>query len=135
MVKALAPVDGKAIVYIMRPGTLGFALMMRLDCDSFLVGWVGVKSYLYTIIPPGDHVFKARSENEYDLKVILEPGKIYYLEEDAKMGILYARTKLKQLSEEDGRKALAKCGLSGHNRYPSFPNSKDVERSPPKDER
>jgi hypothetical protein len=129
----LSPIPGKAIVYIVRPTIMGFAVPMRLDCDSFQVGWIGAKSFLYTILDSGEHTFKALSENEFHLKVNLEAGKIYYMEQQVKMGIMYARTKLKLLTDEAGKKELSKCGLSNHNQYPKFPLSKDVESSPPAD--
>jgi hypothetical protein len=127
----LAPIPGKAIVYIIRPSIEAFAIMMRLDVDSFQVGWIGIKSYLYTILDPGQHVFVARSENESDLTVTLEAGKVYFFEQGTRMGFAYAGVKLSPLTEEKGRKYLRKCGLSKSNRYPNMPLSKDVEREPP----
>jgi hypothetical protein len=37
------------------------------------------------------------------------------------------------LDPEEGKKHLSKCKLSKQNRYPLFPKSKDVEKSPPSD--
>jgi hypothetical protein len=125
------PIPDSAIVYIIRPSIVAMAVPMRLDCDSFQVGWVGIKSYLYTILPPGDHVFKAKSENESDLKLTLEAGKIYFINQEPRMGFAYARVKLKPLTEEEGRKYLKKCGLSKHNQYPLYPLSTTVENEPP----
>jgi hypothetical protein len=129
--KNLVPDSGKAIVYIVRPTIMAFAVPMRLDVDSFQVGWISTKTYLYTMLDPGEHTFISLSENEFHLKVNLEAGKIYYLEQEIRMGILYARTKLRLLNDEMGKKELCKCSTSGHNRYPLFPLSKDVEKSPP----
>jgi uncharacterized protein DUF2846 len=131
--KNLVPPPGKAIIYIVRPTIMAFAVPMRLDCDSFQVGWISAKTYLYTILDSGEHTLKSLSENEFHLKVNLEAGKIYYIEQEIRMGILYARTKLKLLNDETGRKELGKCSISGHNTYPNFPLSKDVEKSPPTD--
>ena len=103
------------------------AIPLKLDCDSFEVGWIHSKTYLFTIVNPGEHIFKASSENEFSLKVQLEPGKIYYLDQEARMGVMYARTKLKMLNAEDGKRYLLKCTISKHNRYPQFPKSKDHE--------
>lgn len=129
--KSLVPAPDKALVYIVRPTIMAFAVPMRLDCDSFQVGWINAKTYLYTMIDPGEHTFISLSENEFHLKVNLEAGKIYYIEQEIRMGLLYARTKLKLLNDEAGKKELTKCSISGHNRYPLFPLSKDVEKSPP----
>jgi hypothetical protein len=129
--KSLVPLPGKALVYIVRPTIMAFAVPMRLDCDSFQVGWINAKTYLYTMIDPGEHIFISLSENEFHLKVNLEADKTYYIEQEIRMGLLYARTKLRLVGDEVGKKELGKCNISGHNRYPSFPLSKDVEKSPP----
>ena len=129
--KNLAPLEGKAIVYIVRTGSMGMAIPFRLDCDSLLVGWIAYKTYLYTVLDTGEHLFKAQSENEFNLKVTLEGGKIYFLEQQSRMGIMYARTKLKILSEDEGRKSLSKCTLSKHNRYPQVILSRDYGQSSP----
>ncbi len=128
--KSLTPIDGKAIVYIIRPSSMAFAIPFRLDCDTFNVGWVAAKTYLYTILDTGMHLFRAQSENESDLNVHLESGKIYYIEQDARMGIMYARTKIKLISDDQGKKYLSKCMVSKHNRYPNFPLAKDEAQSP-----
>jgi hypothetical protein len=127
--KNLPAIPDKSIVFIVRTGTLGMAIPLKLDCDSFEVGWIHSKTYLFTVINPGEHIFKASSENEFTLKVELEPGKIYYLDQEAKMGFAYARTKLKMLDPEIGKKDLMKCTISKHNRYPQYPKSKEIERT------
>jgi hypothetical protein len=131
--KHLAPAEGKALVFIVRPTIMAFAIPMRVDCDSFQVGWISAKTFLYTMLDPGSHTLKALAENEFHLDINLEAGKTYYFEEQIKMGFAYARTKLKQLDEEEGKKKLDKCSISGTNRYPNFPLSRDIEKTPPKD--
>jgi hypothetical protein len=123
-IRNLTPIPGKSIVYVIRKSLYGMAIPLKLDCDSFEVGWIHSKTYMFTIVNPGEHIFKATSENEFTLAVTLEPGKIYYFEQEAKMGFAYAATKIKMLNDEDGRKYLLKCSLSKHNRYPSYPKSK-----------
>ena len=128
--KSLAPIPDKAIIFIVRTSLFGMAIPLKLDCDSFEVGWIHSKTYLFTIVDSGEHVFKASSENEFTLKVNLEPGKIYYFDQEAKMGAAYAGAKIKMLDEEDGKKYLLKCSLSKHNRYPLYPKSKKAEKDP-----
>lgn len=128
--KSLSSIPDKSIVYIVRTSLFGMAIPLKLDCDSFEVGWIHSKTYLFTILNPGDHIFKASSENEFTLKVSLEPGKIYYFDQEAKMGAAYAGTKIKMINEEDGKKYLLKCSLSKHNRYPLYPKSKKTEKDP-----
>ncbi|HMG81396.1 MAG TPA: hypothetical protein VK559_00040 [Ferruginibacter sp.] len=122
--KKFAPIQGKAIVYILRPSIYAYAVPMKLECDTFLVGWVAPKTYLYTILDSGTYLFKASSEDEFDMQLTLQPGKIYYLAEEAVMGVMYARTKLSLLTEEEGKKYLTKCMVSKSNTYPVFAREK-----------
>ena len=131
-VKNILPDPGKAVVYFLRPSIYAFTIPMRVDVDSFQVGWLPTKAFLYTMLDAGSHNFSSRSENEFHLQLQLEAGKVYYLEVDAKMGWIYARTKMKVIADELGKKELTKCGLSSSNRYPEFPLSRNMEKSPPK---
>jgi hypothetical protein len=111
------PIDGKAIVYIIRSSSFGALIKMNVDCDSVHIGSTKAKRYIYTVITPGKHSFVSRSENDYTLDLDTEAGKIYYIKQEPKMGVLYAETKLEVLNEEDGKKYLAKCKLSKDNVY------------------
>jgi hypothetical protein len=126
LAKNFTPSPGKAIVYIIRPSIMAAAIEMRLDCDSFFVGWINPKTYLFTVLDSGDHTFIAKSENKSTLKIHLDGGQKYYLEQDAKMGIMYARTKLRIITPEEGIKYLSKYLISRQNNYPLFTYSTNV---------
>jgi hypothetical protein len=115
--KNLSTINDKAIVYIIRSTEFGFLVKMNIDCDSVHIGSTLAKKYIYTILAAGKHVFTAKSENKFKLEMNLEAGKIYYLQQQVNMGLLYATTKLKILNEEDGKKYLKKCKLSKDNLY------------------
>jgi hypothetical protein len=123
--KSETPLQSKCVVYFIRSGLFGGAVDLRLDCDSFFVGRINSNTYLYTLVDSGDHVFKARAENNFNLKVHLEGGKIYYYAIEAKMGIMTARTKLRVLTDAEGTKYLSKYLISRHNNYPGFTYSRD----------
>jgi hypothetical protein len=123
--KSETPLQSKSVVYFIRSGLFGGAVDLRLDCDSFFVGRINSNTYLYTVVDSGDHVFKARAENNFNLKVHLEGGKTYYYAIEAKMGIMTARTKLRALTDEEGTKYLSKYLISRHNSYPGFTYSRD----------
>jgi hypothetical protein len=127
--KNMSPSPGKAVVYIIRPTIMAAAVEMRLDCDSFFVGWINPKTYLFTVLDSGDHTFIAKSENKFKLKIHLEGGQRYYLEQDARMGIMFARTKLTILTPEQGAKYLSKYLISRQNNYPLFTYSTNVVES------
>jgi len=115
--KSLVSIQDKAIVYVLRPTSYGFAIRMDVSCDTSYIGTTGAKSYIYTILSPGKYTFLSRSENKAFLDVTVEAGKTYYLEQQVKMGMIYARTKLNLVDEEKGKKFLAKCKLDHTNQY------------------
>lgn len=115
--KLLTAFPDKAVVYVIRPTSFAFAIRMDVKCDSVYIGTTGPKSYIYTVLTPGSYTFLSQSENKSFLEISLEAGKIYYLEQQVKMGIVYARTKLKLVDEEKGKSFLAKCKLDHTNQY------------------
>ena len=84
--KSLVPIQDKAVVFVIRPTAYAFAIRMDVKCDSVYIGTTGPKSYIYTVLSPGTYTFLSRSENKSFLEVSLEAGKIYYLEQQVKMG-------------------------------------------------
>lgn len=115
--KLLVPIEDKAIVYIIRPTTFGAIIRMNVECDSVHIGSTTAKRYIYTALSPGKHTLFSRSENKSTLEVELEAGKIYYINQQVKMGFFIAETGLMLLNEEDGKKYLNKCKLSKDNTY------------------
>jgi hypothetical protein len=115
--KNISPIQNKAIVFVIRPTAFAFAIRMDVSCDTTYIGTTGPKSFLYTVLSPGSYTFLSRSENNAFLEVTFEAGKIYYLEQEVKMGMIYARTKLKLVEEEKGRKFLSKSKLDHSNQY------------------
>ena len=115
--KSLTPIGGKAIVYIVRPTGFGFLIRMKLYCDSIFIGSTMAQNYVYLAVDSGKHIFISKSENKSKLELLVEPGKIYYLKQQVKMGFLYAETSLKLLDEAEGKKYLNKCTLSSDNSF------------------
>ena len=110
--KEMGPLEGKALVYILRPATFGTAIKMEVTCDGINIGSTGGGRYIYSILEPGSHVFISKAENKSELPIILEAGKVYYLEQKVKMWILKARNNLERLDDQEGRDKLLKCKLS-----------------------
>ena len=133
--KNLAPISTKTIVYFTRNHAGEWLVPYRLDCDSFLVGWIKAGTYLYTILDPGDHIFICTppTTNEVRLKLNLEPGKIYYVDITYGIGLVNTVVKMKMKDNEKGKKDLIAANISKSNQYPLFPKSKEVEKFPPED--
>jgi len=110
-----SPVEGKAIVYFLRPTSFGALIKMNIECDSVHIGSTYAGKYVYTILDTGLHHFISRAENNASLDIKLEAGKLYYIKQKVKMGFLFAETGLELADEKDGKKYLGKCKLSKDN--------------------
>jgi len=120
--KASQPIEGKAIVYIVRPTTYGAIIRMGLKCENILIGHTYSRQYVYTVLNPGLHKFSSRAESKIEIQLELEAGKIYFLKQQVQMGALFAETGLIQLTEEEGRKYLKKCSIAKDNVYSGISN-------------
>ena len=103
----------KALVYVVRPTSMGFAIKSFFMVDDAIVGINKGSSYFFTHVDPGKHVFWSKSENVDALELAAEAGKTYYIQQHVKMGGFKARTKLEVLDEAQGKEALAKCHKHG----------------------
>ncbi len=101
--------DGKALIYVVRPARVGFAIKSFFLCDREILGINKGRSYFFAQVDPGRHVFWSKSENVDALEMEVEAGRTYYIEQKVQMGGFRARTKLVALDEAEGKAALAKC--------------------------
>ncbi len=101
-----------ALIYVIRPTHYGGTIQSKLAVDK---KWVGVNrenNYFYFVLDPGPHYFCSQAENRSLLSLVVEAGKTYYLQQKITMGMMKARNDLEVLSEEEGKKGLAKCKRS-----------------------
>lgn len=106
-----APED-KALIYVLRPTIIGYKINSKLAVDG---EWKGVnrgKTYFFFTVEPGERYFCSESENQDYLKLNVEAGKTYYLQQKVEMGLWKARTNLVVMTEEEGKKKLADVHLS-----------------------
>jgi hypothetical protein len=85
---------------------------MDVEVDGKPVGQTAAKTYFYKEVAPGKHMVTSKSENTDSIEVDTVAGKLYYIWQEVKMGLLYARTKLTLVSEEEGRKGVLECQLA-----------------------
>lgn len=105
--------EGKALLYVVRPTSVGFAVKSFFLIDDAIAGINRGSSYFFTTVEPGTHVFWSKSENVDALEMEVEAAKTYYIQQKVQMGGFRARTKLEVLDAEEGEAALAKCDKHG----------------------
>lgn len=110
--KTFSTSPNTAGVYIYRNENIGAAIRMDVLVDGQMVGQSAAKTYFYVDLPPGTHTFMSKSENEDSLTLDLVAGKLYYIWQEVKMGILYARTKLNVMSDTEGKAGVLECQLA-----------------------
>lgn len=111
--KAPASVDAESKqftsqVYVYRNETLGAALSMPVTVDGKLAGTTGPNSYFKFNLPAGAHKFTSQGDGS-QLDLSTELGKLYYVWQEVKMGVMSGDSKLQLVSEEVGKKGVAEC--------------------------
>lgn len=112
--QAAAPTAGpnEAVVYIVRPANMGFAINFWAFVDQRPLGMTKGNQHLAATVPAGEHIVWSRSGNVSALKMSFDAGQTYYLEQKVKMGGIRARVTLEVLDAEAGRKAVEETKLA-----------------------
>lgn len=104
--KTFAAPRDKAGVYIFRNETFGAAVKMDVLVDGTPIGETVAKSYFYVEVEPGIRTVTGKSENESSVRFHAVAGKLYFIWQEVKMGLLYARNELKLVDEKEGREGV-----------------------------
>ena len=102
----------KAAVYVYRNESMGAAVKMDVELDGKPLGQTAAKTYLYKELTPGKHSLASKAENTDTVEIDAKPGTLYYVWQEVKMGLMYARTKLHLVSAEDGKKGVLETQLA-----------------------
>jgi hypothetical protein len=106
----------KANVYVFRHESIGFAIPMTVAFDGLLAGQTVAQTYLMWEVEPGLHEITSYAEDISSVKLNTEPGKVYYIWQEVKIGLWKARSLLRQVDEQTGRKWVTECKL-GKSEY------------------
>jgi hypothetical protein len=105
------PAD-KAGIYVYRNESMGAAVKMDVLVDGQNIGETAAKTYMYKTVAPGKHVISSKAENTDTIEVDLKAGTLAFVWQEVKMGVMFARTKLHLVSEQDGKKGVAETSLA-----------------------
>jgi hypothetical protein len=101
------PDDGKAMVYVVRPDSLGgmirFNVFVDDQEDSSEVGYTRGSQYIYFSVPPGDHQISSKAENWAEANITVKAGDIIYLKQIPAPGILMARNSVGRIEDYEGK--------------------------------
>ena len=101
------PEEGKSIVYIVRPGSVGGLIRFKVFIDDredeSQVGHTRGNQYIYFNLEPGDHRILSKAENWSEVSMSANPGDIIFIRQDAQMGIFIARNSIYLIPEYEGK--------------------------------
>jgi uncharacterized protein DUF2846 len=110
--KQFAPSKGgMAELYIYRSEVMGAAIKMPVLIDGVSVGDTVAKAYIFKTLPAGSHTIISKAENDSSLTIDMVAGQTYFVWQEVKMGVLYARSKLHQVDETTGEDGVRECDL------------------------
>ncbi|MGV3627432.1 MAG: DUF2846 domain-containing protein [Betaproteobacteria bacterium] len=110
--KAFTPLKDKASLYVYRNEMFGAALTMLVMLDDKVMGQTGAKTYLHAELPPGKYRLTSGAENNFTLDFEAVAGKIYYVWQEVKMGLLRGRAELHMMDEKSGKAGVLESQLA-----------------------
>jgi hypothetical protein len=108
--KTFQPKAGVAQVYVYRNESLGAALSMPVAVDGKLAGSTGPNSYFKFDLAPGRHHITSQGDGSA-LDLDTEAGKLYFVWQEVKMGMMSGGSKLQLVDAEKGKKGVSECSL------------------------
>ncbi len=107
--KTFAVAAGKSNIYVYRNESMGGAVKMDVALDGQPVGQTAAQTYFMLEVAPGKHTITSKAENEVMQEVIAQAGKNYFIWQEVKMGVMYARNQLHLVDEAAGKVGVAEC--------------------------
>jgi len=117
--KEMLPPPGKALIYLYRNESMGAGVSFDVTLDGKPVGSTAANTYFMWVVDPGKHTITSKGENLDEITLNCEADRRYFVWQEVKMGFLYARNKLQQVSLADGLKGVNECKLAKGNPTPS----------------
>jgi hypothetical protein len=110
--KTFAAPEENAGLYVYRYENFGGAVKMEVEVNNKPLGTTAAKTFLYTELHPGEYTVTSHAENTDTLKLEVKAGSLYYIWQEVKMGVLYARSKLQAVDEKEGQEGVLKTKLA-----------------------
>lgn len=108
--KKFAVNPSSAQLYIYRDQIFGAAISMPVTVNGKLIGATGPKSFFKLDLEEGTHTIASQGDKSV-LDIKAEPGGIYYVWQQVKMGLVAAGSKLQLVDEETGQSGIEKSSL------------------------
>ena len=100
--------DDKGVVYLYRLGrAVAAATVSIIKVNSLEAGGTGPGTFFRWELKPGTYTFSAStSETSKTVQLQVEAGKLYFIEQNIRLGINDGRVQLYEVDEETGKKGV-----------------------------
>ena len=109
--KKFKTTPGKSNIYIYRNEMYGGFAGVALTLDGKPIGATQAKTYIKVTTNPGQHTLTSKAEVDHAIQLKTKANKNYFVWQEIKMGVVTARSKLKAVSEQEGKKGVKECTL------------------------
>jgi Protein of unknown function (DUF2846) len=101
------PPPDKAIVYVVRPSSLGGMVRFNVFLDdeqpASEMGFTRSSQYIHFNVAPGKHRLYSKAETAAEIEIDAKAGDIFFIQQEPSMGIIMARNSLMKLEELPGK--------------------------------
>lgn len=104
---------GQSRIYVYRNESIGGAIPMTVSLDGRVMGRTAMQTFFVWDVAPGKHTVTSHAEDVSNLILETAAGKDYYVWQEVKMGLWFARSLLQQVDEKTGRAGVLECRLAG----------------------
>lgn len=98
----------QALIYILRPATT-WPTKIWAYADKTFLGVTKSDSYIYAYVSPGEHLFWSKAENVNAIRMRVEAGKTYYIQQHVQPGMWKMAVELEVLQEPKAKELLEQC--------------------------
>ena len=111
--KSFSSAEGKGTVYLYRTGrAVGAAGQLSVRVNGNTAGGTGPGTFFKWDLNPGVYTFLSTTgEASATVQLNVMAGQVYYIRQDARMGLNTGRVTMKEVDANKGRKEVSGCKL------------------------
>lgn len=100
------------------PVFAGYGVHMDVSLDGIPAGQTVWDSFMVWEVSPGQHYLLSKAENDSMIPIFVASGRRYFVWQEVKMGLLFARSELHQVSDPQGLSGVSECKLVQMRSFP-----------------
>ena len=111
--KSFETTENKGAVYLYRTGrAVGAAGQLQVLVNGHTAGGTGPGTFFKWDLKPGTYTFtSSTTESSAVVQINVVGGEVYFIRQDARMGINSGRVTMKEVSDYKGQKEISGCKL------------------------